>query len=1542
MTSLGPVEAWPQSLKTATALLIAAPIPIVMLWGPEGVMIYNDAYSVFAGGRHPDLLGSNVREGWPEVADFNDHVMRIGLAGGTLAYKDQELTLYRSGEPEQVWMDLDYWPVPGENGRPAGVIATVVETTERVLADRQKSAIAERLEMALSAGAGIGTWDWDVPNDRVYADERFARLYGVDPEIARRGAPIAEFFKAIHPDDIGPTQALIANALSTGEVFYAEYRLVQPDGEARWVAAEGRATQSEDGRPLRFPGVTFDITERKRTDGLREAHNRLLELAIQDASMATTLEALLQIVEDYSPSGMVGSILLLDEHGTHLRHGAAPNLPEAYNQAIDGIAIGAGVGSCGTAAHGGQPVYVSDIATDPLWADFKDLALAHGLHACWSIPIRSAPGAVLGAFAMYYREPREPAPADLELVDVVTFTAALIIQRAKAEVALRESEERYRTLFGDSTTGMCIIEMKFDAEQRPIDYMIVEGNAAFEQLTGLVAANGKWVSEVAPGLEQHWFDLYGRVALTGEPARFENPADIFGRWYDVQALRLGQAEDCRVAILFNDITGRKGLELRHQVLLELNDAIRDLTDPAEIAQASARILAEALKVSRVGYGVMDTVAETVTIERDYNAPGVQSIAGVIHFRDFGDYIEDLARGDVVVFDDGGADPRVTDGGAALDSISARALINLPLIEQGQVVALLFVNNATARHWSANDIALVREVAERVRTATERARATVALRRNAERLRFLDALNVEVAKVTGADEVLAVTTRMTAQHLKVANCAYADMDADQDGFTIRGDWAEPGMASIVGHYSLADFGKLAVQELGARRPLIINDNLTEIAPEEAATFQSIGIGATICMPLVKEGRLTALMAVHHRGPHQWTEEELDTIREVTERSWAHVERVRAEAELRESEARFRNMADNTPMMMWVTDPTGYCTYLNKTWYEFTGQTEGEAEGYGWLDVTHPEDKARAEEAFVTANAAKAPFKVEYRLRRADGVYRWAIDAASPRFDANGEYLGYVGSVIDIDERRDAEDALRASEAQLEVLLAGSQAEFERLWELSPDLLTVVNYGGRLERVNPSWTRVLGYDEETLLNRPYVEILHPDEAPAIAELLAEMRANEKPVLLEDRLLAADGSWRSFVWSLSPEPGGERLYGVGRDVTDERAQAEQLAHAQEALRQSQKMEAVGQLTGGIAHDFNNLLAGISGSLELLSKRLSEGRLNGMERYIDAAQGSARRAASLTQRLLAFSRRQTLDPKPTDVNRLINGMDDLIRRSIGPDIELEVVGAGGLWTTQVDPSQLENALLNLCINARDAMAPDGGRLTIETSNKWLDERAARDRELPPGQYVSLCVTDTGTGMTPEIQAQVFDPFFTTKPMGQGTGLGLSMIHGFVRQSGGQVRVYSEVGKGTTMCLYLPRHLGDVDTGEGQQEQPVAEGGHGETVLIIDDEETVRMLVAEVLGDAGYRVIEAPDGPSGLEILRSDRRIDLLISDVGLPGGMNGRQVADAARETRPDLKVLFITGYAENAAVGNGLLAPGMEVLTKPFVMSDLALKVHEMIEA
>jgi PAS domain S-box-containing protein len=482
-------------------------------------------------------------------------------------------------------------------------------------------------------------------------------------------------------------------------------------------------------------------------------------------------------------------------------------------------------------------------------------------------------------------------------------------------------------------------------------------------------------------------------------------------------------------------------------------------------------------------------------------------------------------------------------------------------------------------------------------------------------------------------------------------------------------------------------------------------------------------------------------------------------------------------------------------------------------------------------------------------------------------------------------------------------------------------------------------GRVSSWNAGAERFKGYSSDEIMGEHFSRFYTEEDREAgIPRIALDTARNEGRFEAEGWRVRKDGSrfWATVIIDPIRNEAGE-LIGftkVTRDLTEKRAIEEQ-------LRQSQKMEAVGQLTGGLAHDFNNLLTGISGSLEMMQIRMAQGRTAEFDRYLMAAQGAVKRAAALTHRLLAFSRRQTLDPKPTNVNRLLSDLEELVRRTVGPSIKVEVVGASGLWPTLVDPNQLENAVLNLCVNARDAM-PGGGRLTIEAANKWLDDRAARNHDLPIGQYVSVCVTDTGTGMTPDVIAKAFDPFFTTKPIGEGTGLGLSMVYGFARQSGGQVRIYSELGQGTTMCLYLPRHAEDDSVQEDVQLQTDLDAaGGGEVVLVIDDDPTIRMLVGEVLAESGYAVIEAPDGPAGLKVLDSNARIDLLITDVGLPGGMNGRQVADAARVSRPNLKILFITGYAENAVIGQTRLENGMFVMTKPFQMDMLAHRIREIIE-
>ena len=474
----------------------------------------------------------------------------------------------------------------------------------------------------------------------------------------------------------------------------------------------------------------------------------------------------------------------------------------------------------------------------------------------------------------------------------------------------------------------------------------------------------------------------------------------------------------------------------------------------------------------------------------------------------------------------------------------------------------------------------------------------------------------------------------------------------------------------------------------------------------------------------------------------------------------------------------------------------------------------------------------------------------------------------------------------------------------------------------------------EEANPALMRLYGRSRDQVIGHTINELFAPETAAELnAHLQSALRA-DAPYRYERH---HKGAIVEAVASLGPadKDNRRRLVVTARDVTEHR-------NLEQQLLQSQKMEAVGQLTGGLAHDFNNLLTGISGSLELIEKRFEQRRHHEIERYLHAAKSAAKRAASLTHRLLAFSRRQTLDPKPTDMNALVSGMEELIRRTIGPAITFEFVAAIGLWQTLVDPHQLENALLNLCINARDAM-PRGGRLTVETCNRWLDERGARGRDLAPGQYVSLCVSDTGTGMSAEVVSRAFDPFFTTKPLGEGTGLGLSMVYGFARQSGGQTRIYSEEGNGTMVCIYLPRceqtHI--VDAPPADTPFDADPRNNSETVLVVDDEQTVRMLISDVLEELGYVSLEADDGKAALQILESKRQIDLLITDVGLPGGMNGRQLADAGSQLRPELKVLFITGYAENAVIGDGHLKRGMHVLTKPFAMDSLAHRITSILE-
>jgi PAS domain S-box-containing protein len=765
--------------------------------------------------------------------------------------------------------------------------------------------------------------------------------------------------------------------------------------------------------------------------------------------------------------------------------------------------------------------------------------------------------------------------------------------------------------------------------------------------------------------------------------------------------------------------------------------------------------------------------------------------------------------------------------------------------------------------------------------------------------------------------------------------------------------------------------------------------------------------------------------------------------------------RARQALAESEARFRDMADSAPVMMWVTDPGGHCTYLNRRWYEFTGQEPGQGEGLGWLDAVHPEDRGLAEQAFIDSNAKRIDYRVDFRLRRADGVYRWTMDAAAARFAEDGEYLGYVGSVIDIEERREAEARLTLSEEQLrlatesaeiglwdvdvltdtlfwpprvkamfgispdvpvsmadffaglhpddrahtaeafeaacdperralydveyrtvgkedgvirwvaakgrglftpeglctrvigtaiditarkadevklrrlnellEQRVAERTTERNRIWEMSHDLFAIMGFDGYLKAINPAWEATLGVDEATLLAMDFQKQVHPDDHDKVKALLEQLAGGETVRGFEDRLRHADGSWRWISWTLVPQ--GEVFYAVGRDVTAEREAAAELERAQEALRQSQKMEAMGQLTGGVAHDFNNLLTPIVGSLDMLQRKGLGGPRE--QRLIDGAMQSADRARTLVQRLLAFARRQPLQPSAVDVGKLVAGMADLIASTSGPQIHVVVDAADGLPPAKADPNQLEMALLNLGVNARDAM-PEGGTLRITAD---LDLVAGDHRSgLRPGSYVRLSVADTGVGMDEATLKRAVEPFFSTKGVGKGTGLGLSMVHGLASQLGGALNVESRLGVGTNVELWLP--ASDVPADEAALAAPASERpARAGTALLVDDERLVRESTADMLEDLGYEVVQAASAEEALRLIAGGLRPDVLMSDHLMPG-MNGTELANIVQADLPGTPVLIVSGYAKADGI-----APHYPRLVKPFRNSELAASLAEL---
>ncbi|MBV9076665.1 MAG: PAS domain S-box protein [Methylobacteriaceae bacterium] len=570
------------------------------------------------------------------------------------------------------------------------------------------------------------------------------------------------------------------------------------------------------------------------------------------------------------------------------------------------------------------------------------------------------------------------------------------------------------------------------------------------------------------------------------------------------------------------------------------------------------------------------------------------------------------------------------------------------------------------------------------------------------------------------------------------------------------------------------------------------------------------------------------------------------------------------------------------------------------------------------------------------------EIEALYRRGDGTDAWVRIIGAPVRDPAGLVTGGVVAILDIDREKRTDAELRELNATLEKRVENAIAERDRIWRLSTELMLVARFDAEVVAINPAWATTLGWAEEDLVGTRFIDLVHPEDIESTLAEAGRLSEGITTLRFENRYRHKDGSYRWLSWTAVPDD--RFIHAIARDVTAEHEAAEALRRTEEQLRQSQKMEVVGQLTGGVAHDFNNLLTVVTGHLDMAQRRLeATGQDPRLARNIANAVEGARRAAVLTHRLLAFARQSPLKPEPVDLNRTIEGMSELIRRALGEHIAVNTTLAPALGPTEADVNGIENAILNLCVNARDAM-PEGGRLTIETANADLDanDPAVARGDVRAGAYVRLAVRDTGIGMTPEIRERVFEPFFTTKPVGKGTGLGLSQVYGFLRQSGGHAAIRSEPGEGTTVTLYFPRRQLAAEAHDGAQPGSADSlaDGTGETILLVEDEDMVREFTVSALEEAGYTVVAAADGPTGLALLDAHPEVRLLFTDIVLAGPLNGRKVADEALRCRPDLKVLFTTGYTRDAAVLPGRPDGGVDLITKPFTAASLTAKVRRLL--
>lgn len=1058
---------------------------------------------------------------------------------------------------------------------------------------------------------------------------------------------------------------------------------------------------------------------------------------------------------------------------------------------------------------------------------------------------------------------------------------------------------------------------------------------------------------------------------------------------------------------------------RRDALIELDERLRDVVDTADLSFAASEILGRLLGAVRVGYGAIDADAGTILVERNWHAPGFDDRSGLHDFADYGSYIEELRRGEAVANSNVETDPRTSSNRGAFEDLGIRAHLDVPVVENGRTVGEMFVHSEGPRVWTQDEIAFVRDFAERTRAAIARRLVERDLRDSEWRFRALTTVGSAVVYRMSPDwRVMhmldglgfiddtvepstdwidtyiptderrrvreAIDQAIRAKHTFELEHRVIRADGSV-GWTLsraipllneRGEITEWfGAATDVTARVKADRSFTRLFEASPAPLLVLKPDTPRFTITEVndayleATMRSrdelLGRGAFDAFPDNPDdktvGGASVLRAslervLKSRKPDALPQLKYDILRpdgSFEERWWSPVnspvldddgaveaiihnandvtEARLAEIALRESEARFRLMADAVPQIIWITGRRGTIEFVNRKFTEFTGAPSA---AYKPAQIAakfiHPDDAPGIVAAFQLALKTGEPFEFEHRIRSANGEWRWFVARAEPHHDeAAGKIVRWFGASVDIHDRKLAEARLRQLNDTLEAQVSARSAERDRLWNLSQDMLARADFDGMMSAVSPAWTQILGWSEHELLSRGYATFMHHEDMPPTLEAIARMAETGSPARFENRIATQEGGWKHIEWTVAPEPDGKNFIAVGRDLSEAKAREQELNAAQELLRQSQKMEAMGNLTGGVAHDFNNLLTPIVGSLDLLQRKELGGERE--RRLVDGALQSAERARLLVQRLLAFARRQPLQPRAVDVGALVTGMAELVSSTTGPQIKVVVSVAENLPAAVVDPNQIEMAILNLSVNARDAMTNGGTlRISAEEDNIARHERS----QLQPGRYVKLSVADTGTGMDELTLARAIEPFFSTKGIGRGTGLGLSMVHGLALQLGGALTINSEPGVGTNVQMWLPATDEVAMRYEASEDvQPQAASG---TALLVDDEDLVRASAADMLAELGYAVVEAKSAEEALRLIDSGEHFDILITDHLMPG-MSGTELAREIRSRRPSVRSLIVSGYADVDGV-----APDLPRLVKPFRKADLAAKLVELGES